>query len=79
MISIWLGAALGAVIGAAIMGTASASMGDITGLGVALSHIPPQSHGYTVVSAVFDALTGGATGGGIGAAVATAAKALIVR
>lgn len=79
MISISLGAALGAVIGAAIMGTASAAMGDITGLGVALSHIPPQAHGYTVVSAVSDALAGGAAGGGIGATVVAAAKGLIAR
>ncbi len=77
--SIWLGAALGAVIGAVILGAASASMGDITGLGVALSHIPPQAHGYSVVSIVSDTLAGGAVGGGIGAAVATAAKGLIVR
>ncbi len=61
------------------MGAASAATGDITGLGVALSHIPEQAHGYSVVSAVSNALTGGATGGGIGAAVAAAAKGLLGR
>ncbi len=68
-------AALGAALGAAVLGAASVATGDITGLGVALTHIPPGTHGYAVVSAVSNVLTGGVAGGGIGAAVSAVAKA----
>ncbi len=76
MISIPLAAAIGAAVGAAALGVASAMTHGAIGLDVALSHIPTESQGYTVVSAVKDALLGGAAGGGIGAAVAAAAKGL---
>ncbi|HEY5605869.1 MAG TPA: hypothetical protein VIL45_05030 [Thermoplasmata archaeon] len=57
------------------VGAASAvTQGDIPGLAVALQHIPASTHGYDVVTAVRDALLGGAAGGGIGAAVAAVAK-----
>ncbi len=79
MISISVVAAIGAVLGAAALGVASASTGDITGLGVALSHIPQGTPGHTVVSAVSDTLVGGAAGGGLGAAVAAVAKGLFAR
>ena len=72
--SIALGAAIGAAIGAVALGAAAAAHGDIPGLTVALQHIPPDTHGYTVVSAVKSALLGGAAGGGIGAAVSAVAK-----
>lgn len=73
-ISIAAVAAVGAAIGAAALGTVSAVHGDPVGLTVALQHIPPDTHGYAVVSAVKSALAGGAAGGGIGAAVAAVAK-----
>ncbi|HLE55276.1 MAG TPA: hypothetical protein VI999_08570, partial [Thermoplasmata archaeon] len=62
--------------GAVALGTASAVHGDPVGLSVALQHIPPDTHGYAVVTAVKSALVGGAAGGGIGAAVAAVAKAV---
>ncbi len=76
MMSIGIAAAIGAAVGAAALGTASAVHGDPVGLSVALQHIPPDAHGYAVVSAVKAALAGGAAGGGIGAAVAAVAKAV---
>ena len=52
----------------------AAAHGDIPGLSVALEHIPPDTHGYAVVTAAKNALAGGAAGGGIGAAVSAVAK-----
>ncbi len=75
MMSIGIGAAIGAAVGAVALGTASAVHGDPVGLSVALQHIPPDTQGYAVVTAVKAALVGGAAGGGIGAAVAAVAKA----
>lgn len=75
MISIALAAAIGATVGAAALGTASAVHGDPRGLAIALQHIPTTTNGYAVVNAVQSALAGGAAGGGIGAAVAAVAKA----
>ncbi len=64
-----------AAVGAVALGAASAAThGDIPGLAIALQHIPPTTHGYEVVTAVKNALVGGAAGGGIGAAVAAVAK-----
>lgn len=77
MISIPVAATIGAALGAATLGIASAASGDITGLGVALSHVPEGTQGYTVVSAVSNTLAGGAVGGSIGAAIAAAAKVLV--
>ena len=74
LISIGIAAAIGAAVGAVALGAASAAHGDIPGLSVALQHIPPTTHGYDVVTAVKNALAGGAAGGGIGAAVAAVAK-----
>jgi len=74
MVSIALGAAIGAAIGAVALGAAAAAHGDVPGLSVALQHIPPDTHGYAVVTAVKNALVCGAAGGGIGAAVSAAAK-----
>jgi len=75
LISIGIAAAIGAAVGAVAVGAASAvTQGDIPGLAVALQHIPASTHGYDVVTAVRDALLGGAAGGGIGAAVAAVAK-----
>jgi hypothetical protein len=75
MLSIGIAAAIGAAVGAVALGAASAaSQGDIPGLGIALQHIPPSTHGYAVVTTVRDALLGGAAGAGIGAAVAAVAK-----
>lgn len=68
-------ALVGAAAGAVAMGAAAAAHGDIPGLAVALQHIPPEAHGYGVVSAVKSALLGGAAGGGIGATVSAVAKA----
>ncbi len=76
MISIPIAAAIGAAIGAIGLGVASAATGDVTGLSVALGHIPSATHGFDVVSAVSNALVGGAAGGGVGAAVAAVAKSL---
>ncbi len=76
MIGIAAAAAIGAAAGAVGLGVASAASGHIPGLAIALQHIPTGTHGYTVVSAVQNALLGGAGGGGIGAAVAAAAKGL---
>lgn len=75
LLHIGIAAAIGAAFGAVALGAASAAtQGDIPGLAVALQHIPPTAHGYDVVTAVRDALLGGATGAGIGAAVAAVAK-----
>jgi len=75
MISLGIAAAIGAAIGAVAVGAASAvTHGDVPGLAIALQHIPPTTHGYEVVTAVKNALAGGAAGGGIGAAVAAIAK-----
>jgi len=75
LVSIGVAAAIGAAVGAAALGAASAAThGDIPGLAIALQHIPPMTHGYEVVTAVKNALAGGAAGGGIGAAVAAVAK-----
>jgi hypothetical protein len=76
MISLSIAAAVGAALGAVALGTASAMTHGTIGLDVALSHIPSATQGYNVVSAVRDALAGGAAGGGIGAAVAHVAKGL---
>src|SRR2546429_9482430 len=65
MISLGIAAAIGAAIGAVALGTASAAThGDVPGLAIALQHIPPTTHGYEVVTAVKNALAGGAAGGG---------------
>ncbi len=81
MISIATAAAVGAAAGAVALGAVSAVHGDPTGLANALTHIPPQTHGYAVVSAVKAAMAGGsagaAGGGGIGAAVAAVAKSVV--
>src|SRR2546422_1118746 len=75
MISLGIAAAIGAAIGAVVLGAASAAThGDVPGLAIALQHIPPTTHGYEVVTAVKNALAGGAAGGGIGAARAPAAE-----
>src|SRR2546429_7696149 len=75
MIGIGSAAAIGAAIGAVALGAVSvATHGDAPGLAIALQHIPPTTHGYEVVTAVKNALGGGAAGGGIGAAVAAGAK-----
>src|SRR5438093_13636495 len=75
MISLGIAAAIGAAIGAVALGAASAvTHGDVPGLAIALQHIPPTTHGYEVVTAVKNALAGGAAGGGIGAAVSARAK-----
>src|SRR2546422_7200549 len=67
MISLGIAAAIGAAIGAVALGAASAAThGDVPGLAIALQHIPPTTHGYEVVTAVKNALAGGAGGGGIG-------------
>src|SRR2546430_16790664 len=67
MISLGIAAAIGAAIGAVALGTASAAThGDVPGLAIALQHIPPTTHGYEVVTAVKNALAGGAAGGGNG-------------
>ena len=79
MIAISIAAGIGASIGAIALGLASATTGDISGLGVALSHIPQGAPGHVVVSAVSHALAGGAAGGGIGAAIAAVAKGLFAR
>src|SRR2546422_768052 len=72
MISLGIAAAIGAAIGAVVLGAASAAThGDVPGLAIALQHIPPTTHGYEVVTAVKNALAGGAAGGGIGAAAAS--------
>src|SRR5256886_17546406 len=69
MISLGIAAAIGAAIGAVALGAASAAThGDVPGLAIALQHIPPTTHGYEVVTAVKNALAGGAAGGGNGAA-----------
>src|SRR2546429_9618920 len=69
MISLGIAAAIGAAIGAVALGAASAAThGDVPGLAIALQHIPPTTHGYEIVTAVKNALAGGAAGGGIGAA-----------
>src|SRR2546427_7089756 len=66
MISLGIAAAIGAAIGAVALGAASAAThGDVPGLAIALQHIPPTTHGYEVVTAVKNALAGGAAGGGI--------------
>lgn len=70
MVSLAFGAAIGAVVGAVALGAAAAAHGDIPGLAVALQHLPPDTHGHAVVSAVKSALAGG----GIGAAVSAVAK-----
>src|SRR2546428_4409633 len=76
MISLGIAAAIGAAIGAVALGAASAAThGDVPGLAIALQHIPPTTHGYEVVTAVKNALAGGAAGRGIGAAVAAVAEA----
>src|SRR2546427_11317466 len=76
MIARGTAAAIGAAIGAVVLGAASAAThGDVPGLAIALQHIPPTTHGYEVVTAVKNALAGGAAGGGIGAAVSPVAKA----
>lgn len=81
MISIAAAAAAGAAIGGVALGAVSAAHGDPTGLANALAHIPPQTHGYAVVSTVKAALAGGsagaAGGSGIGAAVAAVAKSAV--
>src|SRR2546430_9163355 len=65
MISLGIAAAIGAAIGAVALGAASAAThGDVPGLAIALQHIPPTTHGYEVVTAVKNALAGGAAGGG---------------
>jgi hypothetical protein len=74
MIGIAIAAAIGTAAGAVGLGVASAASGHIPGLAIALQHIPAGTHGYTVVSAVQNALLGGAGGGGIGAGVAGIAK-----
>src|SRR2546426_10140897 len=75
MISLGIAAAIGAAIGAVALGAASAAThGDVPGLAIALQHIPPTTHGYEVVTAVKNALAGGAAGGGIGAAVSPGPK-----
>ena len=76
MISIPLSAVVAAAIRATALGVASAATGDVTGLGVALTHILAGTHGYAVVSGISNALAAGAGGGGIGAAVAAVAKHL---
>src|SRR2546429_1836229 len=76
MISLGIAAAIGAAIGAIALGAASAAThGDVPGLAIALQHIPPTTHGYEVVTAVKNALAGGAAGGGIGAGRCAAAEA----
>src|SRR2546426_3690134 len=76
MISLGIAAAIGAAIGAVALGAASAAThGDVPGLAIALQHIPPTTHGYEVVTAVKNALAGGAAGGGIRAAGSAVAKA----
>lgn len=62
MISIPFAAVVGAAVGAAALGVASAATGDITGLGVALGRIPQTAHGLDVVTAVSNALAGGTAG-----------------
>ncbi len=78
MLSLAAAAAVGAAAGGLALGAVSAAHGDPTGLANALAHIPVGTHGYAVVSAVQNALAGGAAGaaggGGIGAAVAAVAK-----
>src|SRR3989442_15605221 len=75
MIGIGIAAAIGAAIGAVALGAVSvATHGDIPGLAIALQHIPPTTHGYDVVTAVKNALAGGAAGGGIGGAGSPPAK-----
>src|SRR2546422_2353567 len=75
MISLGIAAAIGAAIGAVALGAASAAThGDVPGLAIALQHIPPTTHGYEVVTAVKNALAGGAAGGGIRAARAAGAQ-----
>src|SRR2546425_4749224 len=75
MISLGIAAAIGAAIGAVALGAASAAThGDVPGLAIALQHIPPTTHGYEVVTAVKNALAGGAAGGGNGAAGFSAPK-----
>lgn len=75
MLSVGIAAAIGAAVGAVALGAVSAAHGDVPGLSIALQHIPPTTHGFEVVTAVKNALVGGAAGGGIGAAVAAVAKA----
>src|SRR2546422_11240026 len=76
MISLGIAAAIGAAIGAVVLGAASAAThGDVPGLAIALQHIPPTTHGYEVVTAGKNALAGRAAGGGIGAAAAAVAEA----
>lgn len=67
---------IGGAVGAVALGAASAATGNPHGLAIALQHIPADTHGYAVVTAVKSALAGGAAGGGIGAAVSLVAKAL---
>jgi hypothetical protein len=74
MISISVAAIVGAAIGAVALTTVSAMSNGAIGLDVALSYIPSGTHGYSVVSAVRDALLGGVAGGGVGAGIAAAAK-----
>jgi hypothetical protein len=76
MISISVAATVGAAIGATVLGVASAMSNGAIGLDMALSHIPSGTQGYSVASAVKDALVGGVAGGGIGATIAAAAKSL---
>src|SRR3989442_4605735 len=75
MISLGIAAAIGAAIGAVALGAASAAThGDVPGLAIALQHIPPTTHGYEVVTAVKNALAGGAAGGGSRPAAAARAE-----
>src|SRR2546430_17610468 len=75
MISLGIAAAIGAAIGAVALGAASAAThGDVPGLAIALQHIPPTTHGYEVVTAVKNALAGGAAGGGNGATLSAGAE-----
>src|SRR2546428_1202034 len=75
MISLGIAAAIGAAIGAVALGAASAAThGDVPGLAIALQHIPPTTHGYEVVTAVKNALAGGAAGGGNGRSASSVAE-----
>lgn len=78
MISISVAAVIGAAAGAVALGVASAMSNGAIGLDAALSHMPSAVQGYSVVSAVRDALVGGVAGGGVGAAIAAVAKSLAV-
>lgn len=74
-----LGTIAGLAIGAVVVGASAAAGVPSHGLSVALAHIPPSVHGYTVVTAVKGSIAGGVAGGGIGAAVSAAAKGLATR